>query len=345
MRARYLTALFFFILGTMFSTESSASDDAAKLQEEIHHKGWIVYCSRADNGTWDLFLCRPDGSDKRNLTNTADFEEAAPRFSPDGKKILYRRLDKGSTINHDKWGFQGKLTICNSDGSDPVEYGGEGEYPWAAWSPDGTQIASLTVKGIQVIDLATRKVVKEFPRKGIYQQLFWSPDGKWFCGTGNHGGESWTVVRMNLETGEVNALRSFQTCTPDWYPDSEHVILSSRPAGQPANNGYGYTQLWEVDGEGKEQKLLYGEDGVHIYSGAVSPDGEYILFSKCPDDGGGAERSGGTICLMRSADAPTIGGPSPELRKVHPDVKNGPVIEIDKGWEPHWTYQEISVRP
>ncbi|MCB9782890.1 MAG: hypothetical protein H6751_08000 [Candidatus Omnitrophica bacterium] len=62
-------------------------------------------------------------------------------------------------------------------------------------------------------------------------------------------------------------------------------------------------------------KLLYGEDGVHIYSGAVSPDGEYILFSKCPDDGGGAERSGGTICLMRSADAPTIGGPSPELRK------------------------------
>jgi Tol biopolymer transport system component len=345
MRARGLSATVFFLVGCAFSTPSNALDDSQKLRDEVHDKGWVVYSSRATNGTWDLFLSRPDGADKRNLTDTPEYEEAAPRFSPDGKRILYRRLDKGSTIDHDKWGFQGKLTLANSDGSGAVEYGEEGEYPWAAWAPDGNQIASLTVKGIEVIDLATRKILKSYPRKGIYQQLFWSPDGKWFCGTANHGGESWTVVRMNLETAEVNPLRSFQTCTPDWYPDSERVILSSRPAGQTAKGGYGYTQLWVVDGEGKEQQLLYGEDGVHIYGGTVSPNGDYILFSKCPDDGGGAERSGGMICLMRTADAPTIGGPSPDLRKVHPEVKAGPVIELDKGWEPHWTSHEIAIKP
>jgi Tol biopolymer transport system component len=150
---------------------------------------------------------------------------------------------------------------------------------------------------------------------------------------------------MNLETGAVNALRSFQTCTPDWFPDSKRVILSSRPAGQTGAGGYGYTQLWEVNGEGTEQQLLYGEDGLHIYSGAVSPDGDYILFSKCPEDGGGAERSGGMICLMRTADAPIIGGTSEDLRKLHPEAHDGPVLEIDRGWEPHWTSGEVRVAP
>ncbi len=338
----FLTLLFLFLASI---AQAASEDDLQKLREEVRSKGWIAYSSRSDNGTWDLFLSRPDGSDRHNLTNTPDFEEAAPRFSPDGKKILYRRLEKGSTIDHDQWGFQGQLVISKADGTKRENLGEEGDYPWAEWSPDGTQIASLTKKSIQIIDLDTLEVIREIPRKGIYQQLFWSPDGKWFSATGNHGGESWTVVRMDIETGEVNALRSHKTCTPDWYPDSKSVILSSRPAGQPGDDGYGYTQLWRVDGEGKDQEFLYGQDGLHIYSGAVSPDGDYLLFTKCPDDGGGAERSGGTICLMRASDAPTIGGPSPDLRKVHPDVNDGPVLDIDKGWEPHWTFKEIVVIP
>jgi len=115
---------------------------------------------------------------------------------------------------------------------------------------------------------------------------------------------------MNAENSEVNPLRSFQNCTPDWFPDSVHVILSSRPAGQTGAKGYGYTQLWQVNGEGTDQKLLFGEDGLHIYGGALSPDGNYVLFTKCPEDGGGAEKSGGTICLIRMADTPGLEAPA-----------------------------------
>ncbi|GMV93286.1 MAG: hypothetical protein AMXMBFR82_30640 [Candidatus Hydrogenedentota bacterium] len=318
-------------------------DDADALAEEVASKGWIVYSARAGNGTWDLFLARPDGSAARNITNTADHEEAAPRFAPNGTRILYRRLAKGTEINHDLWGFQGELIISKPDGTSAMVYGEDGEYPWACWSGDGKQIVCLERKGIKVVNLGTREVVQELPRNGVYQQLFASANGKWFCGTGNIQNASWNVVRMNAEDGAVNAVHIFQSCTPDWFPDSERIIFSSRPT-QKSNDGYGWTQLWMANADGSNAKLIYGEEGAHIYGGQVSPDGQYVLFTKTLADGGGAEESGGPMFLMRLSDAPTIGGESPELRSLHVNTKDGPVLEIGTGWEPHWTYADIGVK-
>jgi len=313
----------------------------ARLAEEVREQGWIAYGARSDNGTWDLFVSRPDGSQRRNITNTPDFEEAAPLFSPDHKKMLYRRMAKGATINHDLWGFQGWLVIARSDGTAPKVFGQEKEYPWASWSPDGTQLACLTKKGIEVVSVNTREVVRRLPRNGIYQQLFWAPDGDWFCGTANSVGESWTIVRMNARTGAVNPVQTFQNCTPDWFPDSKHIVFSSRPGKQGTNDGYGWTQLWMAEGAGKNQRLVYGEDGAHIYGGALSPDGRYVVFTRSLRDGGSAEDSGAPICVMRLDDAPTIMGESSELRKRHPATKDGPVLHLPAGWEPRWTYAEI----
>jgi Tol biopolymer transport system component len=338
----FLKVVFVAVIHALGCATVFAEDErAAALADEVKGKGWLVYGARSDNGTWDLFLSRPDGSQRRNITDTADFEEAAPRWSPDSTKMLYRRMAKGAVIDHDRWGFQGELIVADADGRNAVALGGEGEFPWASWSPNGKQLACLTKKGIQIVDLASKETVRSLPRKGIYQQLFWSPDGTWFCGTANHGGESWTVVRMNAETGEVKALRKFQNCTPDWYPDSKRIILSSRPANQPGNDGYGYTQLWKVDLDGTGQALLYGEDGYHIYGGALSPDGEYILFTKSSKDGAGSEKAGAPICVMRASDAPSIGGESADLRKLHPNTKDGPSLTLDTGWEPCWTYADV----
>ena len=331
--------------GLVSGARAAEQGSSAALAREIATKGWIVYGARSENGTWDLFLSRPDGAQRRNITNTAEYEEGAPRFSPDGTKLLYRRMKKGSVIDHDKWGFQGELMIADARGKKAAAFGQEKEFPWASWSPDGDQIVCLTKKGIDVVDLAAKAVVRTFPRKGIYQQLFWSPDGKWFCGVANHLGESWTVVRVKAETGEVNAVREYQNCTPDWFPDSKRIIFSSRPAEQPGAGGYGYTQLWMADGGGQHQRLVYGEDGSHIYGGALSPDGRYVLFTKGPKDGSGAEKAGAPMGIMRLSDAPTITGESADLRKVHPETKDGPILMIEMGWEPHWTYADAGGSP
>jgi Tol biopolymer transport system component len=353
---RLLSATTFGVLCGVLTLGATIPGDArvARLAKAVHAKGWIVYSAQTERGDWDLFLMRPDGSEQRNISATSAFSELGGRFSPDGKKLLYRRIPKDSRINHDVWGAMGELIVANADGTGANVYGKAGEFPWASWSPDAKQLACLTKTGIEICDFATKKVLRKLERKGIYEQLFWSPDGQWLTGTANHYGESWTVVRMNATTGEVNPVARFQNCTPDWFPDSKRLIYSSRPANQEEpgganlalsvgqSPGYGWTQLWMVDGDGHRNNLVYGEDSRHIYGGALSPDGRYVIFTRSPVDGGlGIGDKGAPMALIRLEDAPTIGGESKALRKLFPHTKAGPVLRLPVGWEPHWTYAEV----
>lgn len=331
--------------GTAASPPGATPDrDTAALQREIAGKGWIVYSAITERGDWDLFRSRPDGSERRNLTRTPETHEVGGRFSPDGRLVLFRRIAKDTKFNHDRWGAMGQLVIANADGTNPVAKGSAGDYPWASWSPDGRQVACLAKTGIEIRDLASGRVTRTLDRRGIYQQLFWSPDGRWFTGTANTYGENWTVIRIHAGTGEANPVHKFQNCTPDWSPDSKRIIFSSRPADQGDDEGlsqsagqkpeYGWTQLLIADGDAANRMLVYGEDGRHIYGGALSPDGKYVLFTRAARDGGMADA---TIHVMRLRDAPIVGGVSAALRRRYPEAKRGPVAPVATGWEPHWS--------
>lgn len=353
-RIRLGTCLLIIVTVGVERLSAATKDDprVAELAREVHDKGWIIFGLGSLQEGMDLYLMRPDGSDKRQITNTPEYYEGGARFSHDGRKLIYRRISRDAKIHHNQWGGQGNLILANADGSDPVVFGKDGEYAWASWSPDGKQIACLTRKGIQIVDMATKKVVRELPRKGIYQQLFWSPDGKWFCGVSSAYGQMWTVVRMSLETGEINSIKKFSKvasttapgffggaeCTPDWFPDSKHVLFSHNPFTVGRE---GYTQLWMADGEGKDARLVYGEEGRHLYGGTVSPDGKYILFNRVREDGAAGLLTGDRMGLMRLGDAPIICGQSPELRKRHPKAHDGPVLQLPVGWEPEWTYVDV----
>ena len=303
--------------------------------------GSIAFGAVSPKGDWDLYVMRPDGSGLRNLTNTPDFSEAAPRFSPDGTKILYRRLKAGKVVDGNRYGAQGELVVAASDGSHPEAIGAEGEYPWASWSPDGKQVACLAPKGILIYDLASRKVVRTLDRKGIFQQLNWSPDGKWFAGVANIG-EVWSIARMNVETGEMNAVHSYQNCTPHWFSDSQRLLFSYRPAGQEnENKGAGWTQLYMADADGANDTLVYGQDGVHVYGNMPSPDGKYAVFTRSVEEDGDPGHGGSPLAIMRLSDAPTIGGPSLVLRKRFPNTKNGVLLELPVGWKPHWAMVKL----
>jgi Tol biopolymer transport system component len=328
--------------GSQIAAAASPPDPATTaLAEEVRSKGWIVYAARSHQGDWDLFLCRPDGSQVRNMTKTPAHNEFSPQFSRDGQRLLYRRLPRRENIDNNQHGTQGELVIANSDGSGPQVFGAAGEYPWASWSPTGTEIACLSIKGVSLIDVATKREVRKWERQGFFQQLTWSPDGQWLSGVANSFGASWSIARMDAATGAVAAVNRVDCCTPDWFPDSRNLIFSWRPRGQEANSGYGWTQLWMADVEGKSRRLVYGEDGRHVYGGHVSPDGKYVLFTGNMQEDGDPANAGAPMGLMRLADAPLIGGESQELRKRHPQAGRGPVLVLPAGWEPCWTFRQI----
>jgi Tol biopolymer transport system component len=315
-------ALTFLLLASLNAAAPAGqlSPEAARLADEVRGKGWIVFPARSEQGDWDLFLMRPDGSRRRALTRTPEWNEAAPQFSRDGKRLLYRRLKRAEKIEGNRYGEQGALVVANSDGTG--------------------EVATLSLKGVAFVDVASGKVRRTLPRQGFFQQLTWSPDGQWLCGVANSFGTGWSVARMDVATGKVSAVNTVDCCTPDWFPDTCNVIFSWRPPGQKTNRGIGWTQLWRADAGGKSRTLVYGENGRHIYGGHVSPDGRYALFTGNPQEDGDPEHDGAPMGLLRLSDAPLIGGESVELRALHAEAKSGPVLTLPDGWEPCWSYSE-----
>ncbi len=315
---------------------------SAELAREVRNLGWIAFGARTERGDWDLYVMRPDGSSRRKLTDTPNYNEAAPRFSHDGTKLMYRRLARDKNIDGNRYGMQGQFVIANSDGTNPQVYGAEGEYPWASWGPDGTQIACLNPKGITFVDLASRRVVRTLDRKGIFQQLSWSPDGKWLAGVANVG-EVWTIVRMDAASGDMVPVHEYQNCTPHWFPDSRRLAFSYRPAGQESENkGAGWTQLYMADSDGQNAGMIYGEDGVHIYGNMISPDSRYVVFTRSIEEDGDPQHAGSPMAILRLSDAPTVGGESRVLRKRHTFSRDGARLDLPVGWKPHWASPKFS---
>jgi Tol biopolymer transport system component len=106
---------------------------------------------------YQIWTVDVNGSGRRQLTT--GYFDLHPSWSPDGKKITFRRstMIEGSSHN-DIW-------IMNSDGSDQMPLtdalGTRGAYDRPVWSPDGTKIAmEAAVDGmmseIYIIDVNTK---------------------------------------------------------------------------------------------------------------------------------------------------------------------------------------------
>jgi Tol biopolymer transport system component len=330
---RWLTVLVVMATLTETATGSLGDPDVRTLADEVRDKGWIVFSAATEYGDWDLFLMRPDGSDRMRLTDTRQYNEAGAKFSRDGKRLLFYRMPVAEKVDNNTYGIF-ELVIADSDGSNPVSYG-KG-FPWASWGPDDKQIACLDKKGIQIVDLATRRIVRQIPRSGIVQQLVWSPDGKRFTGTANGLGIAWTVGCLDAASGTIHPSSETDryNCTPDWLPNCEHIIYSR---GIVPGQG-GWAQLWVTASDGRHRQLLYAEDKRHMYGGCVSTDGEYVLFTRSEVDLGKVDNSRTRMAIIRRKDTPLIGGNDESLRREFPDARTGPILDLSWGWEPDWTF-------
>ena len=222
---------------------------------------------------------RPDGSQRAKITDTGGYNEAGVRFSPDGRKILYYRMPNTVAIDNNDYGKH-ELVIAEADGSRAASYGNG--FSWASWGPDGTQLACLNKSGIQIVDLESRKTVRQLPRNGVVEQLVWSPDGKWLVGTANGLGPYWNIGRVDAATGAVSAVSETDryNCTPglDARRPKDCVCQGIIP-----QQG-GWAELWVASGDGRERSMRYAEEGRHVYGACPSPDGKYLVFTRSEKD-------------------------------------------------------------
>jgi Tol biopolymer transport system component len=315
----------------------SSTDSQAQLAEELHTKGWIIYSARTDQGDWDMFVMRPDGSDRRKYIGSPEFNEGGARVSPDGKRVLYYRQPKAEEIENNQYGVN-ELVIANVDGSNPVVYGNQ--FPWATWGPDSRQVSCLTPRGIKIFDLESRKVVRELPRKGVVSQLGWSPDGKWLIGTADHLGQFWNIGLINAVTGDIIAVSETDryNCTSDWVPDSKRIVYARGIIPEKP----GRAELWVGTIDGRPPQPLYAEEGHHIYDACSSPDMKYLIFTRSVGDLTRVDQKDTSMAIIRWDDTPMRGDDGESLRQRLPDAKRGPRFDLGPGWEPFWTLVDLA---
>jgi len=121
----------------------------------------IVFTGKRLLGGWDVFFFDPRDESVRELTKGGD--ACRPRFSPDGRKIVYV---SGSADG------KGDIWIMNADGSakERVTARDETYDYFPSWSPDGTQIVFCSNArdkyadrgdwGLYIVSLAGRNAVR-----------------------------------------------------------------------------------------------------------------------------------------------------------------------------------------
>ena len=136
------------------------------------------------------------------------------------------------------------------------------------------------------------------------------------------------------ETGRIVAVSETDryNCTPDWLRDSEHIVYSRGIVpGKP-----GWAQLWVARADGTQRQLLYAEQDRHMYGGCVSPDGDYVLFTRSELDLGKVDNSRTRMAIIRRKDTPMSGGSDESLKREFPHAQTGALLDLSWGWEPDW---------
>ena len=223
-------------------------------------KGTIVFVSDR-TGALEIWKMHASGQDQKQLTNEKT-PHADPKFSPDGKTILYTAL---------KGGFP-EVWRMNRDGSDQKKVATGLQ---ASWAPDGKSIVLIRDNQCFVRDLASgtekRVTPEKWERCGVPA---WSPDGKTVAVASRHL-ESIGIFLVGLDGKSEAQLKTQEACcTPAWSKDAKRLLCQSVK---------GHCYQLEADGKNWEQ-ITFGADVQH--DARYSPDESAFVYCRAPSPEG-----------------------------------------------------------
>ncbi len=233
----------------------------------------IVYVRRffdvmTDRSRSNLWIVDSGGTDHRPLT-TGNGNDSSPRWSPDGKRLLYTSRADGSSQLYVRWMDSGQTAKITNLTSSPGN---------AVWSPDGRWVAFTMFVESSSEPLATMPAPPEgaswAPSPKVITSLQYRADGGGYLTEGHT--QLFVVPSEGGSARQITSGAFNVDGAPSWAHDGESLLFASNRR-EDADFEPLDSEVWEVSVHGGEPKALtkrYGPDNGPL----VSPDGEWISY-------------------------------------------------------------------
>ena len=178
---------------------------------------WLTYTSYPEGTLW---RSRLDGSERLQLT-FSPISPVLPRWSPDGKTILFFQFAQGA----DK---PARIYEVSPEGGSPrlLLPDDPSQQLDPNWSPDGRKIifsgeSNNPSSAIRVFDVATHQV-SALPASETLYSPRWSPDGRHISA---FSADSKTLLLFDLETRKWSELARGSLSWLSWSHDGDYVYV------------------------------------------------------------------------------------------------------------------------
>jgi serine/threonine protein kinase/Tol biopolymer transport system component len=181
---------------------------------------WVAYVTFPEGTLW---RSKVDGSQRLQLSYPPLYA-SLPRWSPDGKQIVFFSVTSGSAS---------RIYLVSTEGGSPQELLPNDEHPEADpyWSPDGNSIVfgspyQTAATGIRILDLKTHEITTLPDSKDLFSPR-WSPNGKHIAAVRWNSQSLLLFERAAQKWTEVTQGRNVSF--PNWSKDSKYIYFLSWP--------------------------------------------------------------------------------------------------------------------
>lgn len=178
---------------------------------------WVTYVSYREGTLW---RSKTDGTDRLQLTYPPMYP-VLPRWSPDGKKIIFFEFGRGA-------GKPARMYEVSGDGGSPRELLPEDNSQQLDpnWSPDGTKIvfageSNNPASLIRVLDVSTGQLSTLPASEGLYSPR-WSPDARYISA---FSADSKSLVLFDTRTNRWTELATGSLSWLNWSHDGQYVYV------------------------------------------------------------------------------------------------------------------------
>jgi Tol biopolymer transport system component len=178
---------------------------------------WIAYVAYPEGSLW---RSKADGGERRQLSSPP-MRAALPRWSPDGKQIVFI-----ASIPGKRW----KTYLVSTDGGSPQKLMPEERIEFdPGWAPDGNSLVfcglssfSPTDSAIYLLELSTHEAYKLPGSEGLYSPR-WSPDGRYIAA--HPVGLQNKLLLFDFTTQKWTEILSHAAGGPHWSRDGKSIYF------------------------------------------------------------------------------------------------------------------------